>query len=259
VTDHLRAQYATPTPLRARTDTHRRFTVGPDLESAVDAALALRGTEALLDMGCGPGDFLGRLRQAGHTGPLRGLDASAGMLDRARTAHPGVTFVAGDAQALPFADGTLDVVTARHMLYHVPDIAAALREARRVLKPGGTFLAVTNTRGYLAEWWNALEQAATDAGLPPTHDWRQPDAHRFTEYEGQQLTGEVFGHVEERFVEAALLFPTPESTLPYFSSLRGTEQPDARLQAAFLTEVQRRSGSAGWRVSKRVALLLARK
>ena len=57
----------------------------------------------------------------------------------------------GDAAALPFSDAAFDVVTARHMLYHVPDVAAVLAEFRRVLKPGGRFLAVTNAEGYMAE------------------------------------------------------------------------------------------------------------
>ena len=59
------AQYATDTHLRRRMLTHERYTVGPELEPAVDAALALTGTERVVDVGCGPGGFLGRLRQQG--------------------------------------------------------------------------------------------------------------------------------------------------------------------------------------------------
>jgi protein-L-isoaspartate O-methyltransferase len=50
------AQYATEQHLRTRIDTHRRYTVGPDLEASFDELLALGGQETLLDVGTGPGD-----------------------------------------------------------------------------------------------------------------------------------------------------------------------------------------------------------
>ena len=55
------------------------------------------------------------------------------------------------ADALPFPDASFDVLTARHMLYHVPSVPAALAEFRRVLKPGGRFLATTNVAAYMPE------------------------------------------------------------------------------------------------------------
>ncbi len=56
-----------------------------------------------------------------------------------------------DAQSIPFEDATFDMVTANHMLYHVPDIAKALGEIKRVLKPGGKFYAATNGEGNMRE------------------------------------------------------------------------------------------------------------
>ena len=57
----------------------------------------------------------------------------------------------GDAQRLPFADGSFDCVLAMHMLYHVPDRDLALAEIRRVLRPGGVALALTNSHRHLEE------------------------------------------------------------------------------------------------------------
>jgi ubiquinone/menaquinone biosynthesis C-methylase UbiE len=145
------AQYATEQHLRTRIDTHVRYSVGPELEATFDGLLRLNGQEILLDIGTGPGEFPGRLRARGHTGRLVGVDLSAGMVEQARAHQSGVEFMQASADALPFADATLDVVTARHMLYHVPDVTAALKEFRRVLKPGGRFLAVTNSSTYMAE------------------------------------------------------------------------------------------------------------
>ena len=54
-------------------------------------------------------------------------------------------------QDLPFGDEAFDVVAALWMLYHVPDVDRALAEIRRVLRPGGLFVAVTNGDGHLAD------------------------------------------------------------------------------------------------------------
>lgn len=56
-----------------------------------------------------------------------------------------------DAAALPYSDGSFDAVVANHMLYHVPDRAAAIAEFGRVLAPGGRLLAATNGAGHLRE------------------------------------------------------------------------------------------------------------
>jgi ubiquinone/menaquinone biosynthesis C-methylase UbiE len=54
------------------------------------------------------------------------------------------------AISIPVADDAADIVVAAWMLYHVPDLDAVLREVRRVLRPGGTLVAVTNGAAHLA-------------------------------------------------------------------------------------------------------------
>lgn len=251
MTSHVKAQYSNSDKLQARIDTHQQYTVGPALEPLVDEVLQLHGNEDILDVGCGPGTFLGRLASNGHRAKLVGLDYSAGMVEQASRDFPDVQFQQGDAQALPFADASFDLVTARHMLYHVPDVLAALREARRVLRPAGVFVAVTNAAGYMTEWWEAYASA-----LAGRHE-RHSDSLKFTEQDGLPLLEQVFGKVDVTFGEAALVFPTPEATLPYFRSLFDTV-PSPQDEADFLAEVARRTGSEGWRVSKRVVVLRAR-
>lgn len=81
-------------------------------------------------------------------------------------------YVVADAQELPFADGSFDVVLANHMLYHVPDRPQALREIARVLVPGGVLHAATNGRGHLLElrelaggsWPFSCEEFALETG-----------------------------------------------------------------------------------------------
>lgn len=253
---HVQAQYATAQNLQARIDTHQRYTIGPALEDGVDATLKLTGTENMLDVGCGPGSFLGRLAAGGHTGRLLGVDLSAGMTALAAETFPDVEFQVGDAQALPFPNDSFDVVTARHMLYHVPDVTAALQEFRRVLRPGGLFLAVTNAAGYMQEWWDAFQAAMhTDSGPLAT---RHADSLKFTELDGALLIKQAFGNVQVTLEDSALLLPTAQVALPYFRSLFDTDLP-AGAEERFQAEVQRRLTLHGRRISKRVALLTANK
>ena len=78
-----------------------------------------------------------------------GMDLSAGMLAAARGRSAQAALGVGDAEALPLRDAAIDAVLAMHMLYHVPDRARAIAEMRRVLRPGGVALAVTNTRDHV--------------------------------------------------------------------------------------------------------------
>ena len=90
----------------------------------------------LLDVGCGTGAMLDRLRPLGH---IVGLDMEPLALEFCRTrGHR--ELVRASATALPFADNSFDFVVATDVLEHIPDDAAAAREIRRVLAPGGSVL-----------------------------------------------------------------------------------------------------------------------
>ena len=110
---------------------------------------AMRGAQpfALLDLAGGTGDVAFRAIEAGGT-DLRAtvVDINADMLDvgRARAGERGlddaITFVEGNAEALPFPDRSYDAVTVAFGIRNVPRIEAALKEAHRVLRIGGHFL-----------------------------------------------------------------------------------------------------------------------
>ncbi|MFB9992600.1 class I SAM-dependent methyltransferase [Deinococcus oregonensis] len=257
------AQYATEQHLRTRINTHLRYTVGPDLEASFDGLLALTGRETVLDVGTGPGEFPGRLRAQGHQGRLVGVDLSAGMVEQASAHQPGVEFVQASADALPFADATFDVVTARHMLYHVPDVSAALKEFRRVLKPGGQFLCVTNASTYMAELWAVVAEAAL---LEPSSEavWatRVGYATAFSELNGEALVQAAFGNVSVSFLQSALVFPDSQPVLTYLESLpawhhlSAPQQERARAAVGQVLEPLLQVG--GWQVSKTLVFLAAK-
>jgi ubiquinone/menaquinone biosynthesis C-methylase UbiE len=107
--------------------------------------LDLKPGETLADVGCGIGDDARTLagRVAPH-GAVIGLDVSPEMVARANEASnpPELRFAVADAAALPLSDGSCDAVRADRMLQHLEDPLAALREMRRVLKPGGRLVVV---------------------------------------------------------------------------------------------------------------------
>jgi SAM-dependent methyltransferase len=139
----------------------------PAFEAGLNALAITRDTR-LLDVGCGSGLALRLAADRGAT--VTGLDASSGLLERARRRIPGAPLVHGELEELPFADGSFDIVTGFNSFQYAARPTAALTEAVRVLAPGGRIL-------YLN--WAPPEQceaaaylAAIGALLPPS----PPDA-----------------------------------------------------------------------------------
>ena len=91
--------------------------------------------ERVLDIAAGTGTSSAALAKSGAE--VIALDFSPGMVEEGRKRHPDLTFVQGDAEKLPFADGEFDAVTISFGLRNVQHPQVALAEMRRVLKPGG--------------------------------------------------------------------------------------------------------------------------
>jgi SAM-dependent methyltransferase len=125
------------------------------------AALGARPGERGLDVGCGPAFLACELgREVGATGRVVGIDESPEMLEaaRARIAREAladrVEVQAGDAARLPFPDAAFDFVTAAQVYLYVADVEGAVRDAARVLRPGGR-LAVLDTDWDSCVWLTA--------------------------------------------------------------------------------------------------------
>ena len=94
------------------------------------------GGTRVLDVGCGTGGFCRIAAEAGAA--VFGIDASAASIEIGRDTVPGGSFTVGDLQFLPYDDGSFDVVTGFNSFQFAADPVAALGEARRVVKRGGT-------------------------------------------------------------------------------------------------------------------------
>lgn len=229
----LREQaYADDTQLDIRRRTHQLYTVNPvDFGRWTLERLPWRGDERVLDVGCGPGEVLrGMARHSDRWGLLVGSDFSTGMAAQATGAAGELPthFLVADAQANPFPDRFFDVVMARHMLYHVPNIDRAVAEAARVLRPGGFLLCVTNSENTMPEYWAIRAEAARR--FPAMS---RPDTltHRFSLENGPAFLGPHFAQVEVHTLPGILRFPAAQPFVDYFASTRALSMPPGHTDA----------------------------
>ncbi len=134
---------------------NRVMTVGLDVRwRRLAAESVVRRGDAVLDGACGTGDLAIADLKAG-AGKVTGLDFSEAMLGRARKKAP-LDWVQGDLLALPFADESFDAATVGFGVRNVADLELALRELRRVLRPGGrlAILEITQPRGLLKPFFS---------------------------------------------------------------------------------------------------------
>lgn len=119
-------------------------------------ALALSPALDVLDVGAGDGRLLRLLRAQEHAGRLEGLDPVGGEGVRSGMAH-----------ALPYPDASFDVVLFVRALAHMGWPDTALREARRVLRPGGRLVVVAHGPEHLRATWRALGNADAPVKAAP--------------------------------------------------------------------------------------------
>jgi SAM-dependent methyltransferase len=228
-----------------------------NLPAAVLDLARLAGTETVAEIGCGNGIYLAELGRRRHSGRVLGADLSAGMLTVARGGAPGAGLVVGDAARLPLADEVADVTLAAHMLYHVPDRAAAAREFRRVTRTGGQLLVVLNGGDHLRELRELVEAVAVSFGREAGATWAEYQA--MTVDRGEELLGGLFSAVHRHDFAGELLIPGIQPVLDYVASTWTAQSlPDPDEFAAAVTERVRFGSDGLFRVRTRSGVLICR-
>ncbi|WP_369274413.1 methyltransferase domain-containing protein [Streptomyces sp. R11] len=120
---------------------------------------SLKPHMSVLDVGCGPGTITADLAALVPDGHVTGVDRAPEILEQARATATGrglanVGFTVADVHALDFPDDTFCVVHAHQVLQHVGDPVGALREMKRVTRPGG-FIAVRDSDYAAMAWYPA--------------------------------------------------------------------------------------------------------
>lgn len=120
------------------------------------AALGLAPGDSLLDVGCGTGGATIEAARSQRAGRACGVDLSPGMIQHAIHQARGlgnVEFRVADAEELPYPAASFDGALCAHSLHHYSDPVRALREIRRVLKPGGRFVLLDSDRAACSWVW----------------------------------------------------------------------------------------------------------
>lgn len=214
---YLHYQYADADKLRIRQQTHALYS--EQATSFFDWLMPTIDPQPgtlVLDVGCGSGAYHPLL--AKYNPRIVAIDASQGMLDvvqeQARQQTLPVQSIRAFAEALPLRNTCCDRVMGNHMLYHVADQLAALREMRRVLKPGGRVILATNAADSGQRLIDVHLKITRMAGYIPLDDRFD---RRFS-LEHLALIREVFPNAERLIYHDAFLFPTPEPALAYYAS-----------------------------------------
>ncbi|MFD0560196.1 methyltransferase family protein [Stackebrandtia endophytica] len=136
----------------------------------------LRPGMSILDVGCGPGTITIDLAERVTPGRVVGVDPVGSVIAEATALGGTAEFLVGDVSALDVADDTFDIVHAHQVLQHLGDPVAALREMRRVAKPGGIiaardadYAAMTwfpESRG-IEDWLRIYRAVARESGGEP--------------------------------------------------------------------------------------------
>jgi SAM-dependent methyltransferase len=156
-TAFVREQYATEDRLRARKSAYENAEGDDPRQFAVEAVAEAR-PRRVLEVGGGEGELAERLQNELGV-EVVGIDQSERMVELQRS--KGIDARVGDVQELPFAEGEFDVAVAAWILYHVPDLDRGVGELARVLRPGGTLVAVTNAVDHLQELWDLAQRATS--------------------------------------------------------------------------------------------------
>jgi SAM-dependent methyltransferase len=237
-------QYRTDTNLSARQSIYAYQYPRLDLPALVLGLAGLRGGETVADVGCGNGAYLAELARRGHTGPVLGLDLSAGMLHAARRRVPGARLAVADAAALPVRDDAADLTLALFMLYHLPEPGAAVRELRRITHPGGRVLVMLNGEDHLRELHELIASALRDftSTVPPRQERLRLD-------EGEELLAREFTSVTRHDFAGELVVPGPQPVEDYVRSMAVTQnRPDPEAFIAAVGRPVRRGDQGTFRI-----------
>jgi SAM-dependent methyltransferase len=253
--------YATNANLNARRGLLSYTVTPPTPQPNVVDLLDWPDDARVLDIGCGDGVWTAVAAQRTPRGPVVGLDFSLGMLHALADRSRDVLRVQGDANGLPIRSGSVDVVLAMWMLYHV-DRHRAIEECRRVLRPGGKLIAATNESSFLPGLDDFLQQAASEVAGRQLDEWLGTLA--FDLETGESWLTPHFANVERVVNETPFEVPDATPLLAYIDSVRGptiARQGDDFDFDAFRSlveaELDRRLESGPIRFDRRIAFFVA--
>ncbi|MBI1967961.1 MAG: methyltransferase domain-containing protein [Gemmatimonadetes bacterium] len=206
----------------------------------------------LLDVACGPGHVTAAAARRGARS--LGLDFSAAMLEIAHARYPDLEFHRGDAAHLPFADRAFDRVVMNFGVLHLPDPDRGFAEARRVLRPGGSYGFTVWTGPERNRGMGIVAEAVEAEGRPAAGIPEGPDRLRFADgRECRRALGAVgFAPHSVAFATHEIVWTVPSATF-LFEAQRDAAVRTAAVLTAQPPEAQARIRAAVEREAERYA------
>lgn len=213
-------QYKTDANLSARQSIYAFRHPPADIAATVLDLVAPGPSDTVVDVGCGNGIYLAELARRGLGARVLGLDLSYGMLTAARDRLPAASrrpqLAGADAVVLPVRDAVADMTLSMHMLYHVPEPARALRELRRVTRPGGRVVIGLNGDRHLKQLRAVL---AAVGGEDP-----RSMGEALSLDDGHAMAGALFPSVTRHDIVGELRVPAAGPIADYVRSIYGASR-----------------------------------
>lgn len=218
-------QYKNAANITIRIDLHRRYATNPaGWYPWLFSLLDLKAGERLLELGCGNGELYRENSERIPAGSDICLsDISEGMVQDAREHLKGVkgafAYQVFDCCKVPKADESYDKIAANHVLFYLKDLDLALKEAGRVLKPGGTFLCSTYGREHMKEISQLVKEFDSRISLSEVNLYDV-----FGLENGLEALKRHFGQVEKSEYQDCLKVDSPGPLMDYILSCHGNQQ-----------------------------------
>ena len=219
----LSMQYKNATNISARIRLHRDYSVNKEgWFPWLFSNLHLKSGMKVLELGAGNGALWSQnINKVPADVNIILSDISEGMLADAKNEigdKPEFQYAVIDAQKIPFADNTFDLVIANHMLFYCDDISKALSEIRRVLKPGASLVCSTYSKRHMREITDLVQNFNSNIVLSSTNLYE-----RFGLDNGKQILSKFFSDVTCKKYHDAIEIPESTPIISYILSCHGNQ------------------------------------
>ena len=255
----LSMQYKNATNISARIRLHRDYSVNKEgWFPWLFGNLHLKSGMKVLELGTGNGVLWSQnIDKVPADVNIVLSDISEGMLADAKNEigdKPEFQYAVIDAQKIPFADDTFDLVIANHMLFYCDDISKALSEIRRVLKPGASLVCSTYSKRHMREITDLVQSFNSNIVLSSTNLYE-----RFGLDNGKQILSKFFSDVTCKKYHDAIEISEATPIISYILSCHGNQNEILLNHYQEFKQYVEQKVSGGFNITKDAGFFTARK
>lgn len=255
----LSMQYKNATNISARIRLHRNYSVNKEgWFPWLFSNLHLKSGMKVLELGAGNGALWSQnINKVPADVNIILSDVSEGMLADAKNEigdKPEFQYAVIDAQKIPFADNTFDLVIANHMLFYCDDISLALQEIHRVLKPGASLVCSTYSKRHMREITDLVQSFNSNIVLSSTNLYE-----RFGLDNGKQILSKFFSDVTCKKYHDAIEISEATPIISYILSCHGNQNEILLNHYQEFKQYVESKVSGGFSITKDAGFFTARK